>query len=168
MDFEEIVRSYSQRIYYVVRRIVRSHDDANDVVQNTFIKAWQAYSSFRGQSSAYTWLYRIAVNEALAHLRANSKMEFSSDEEAVRELSTLYDNDPYFDGDEAQKALSIAVDALPPKQRIVFTMRYFDDMSYCEMEEVLGTSQGALKASYHHAQKKIEERLNLYIISSSK
>lgn len=163
MDFEKIVKEYSRRIYYVVRRIVRDHDDADDVVQNTFVKAWGARDSFRGESGVYTWLYRIAVNEALAFLRNNQKMQFASGEEAERELRVLYDNDPYFDGDQAQKALCMAVDTLPAKQKAVFTLRYFEEMSYADMSEVLETSQGALKASYHHAQKKVEEQLNLFI-----
>ncbi|MFI3287755.1 MAG: RNA polymerase sigma factor [Rikenellaceae bacterium] len=163
MDFQKIVEKYSSRIYYVVRRIVRDHDDADDVLQNTFMKAWQARDSFRGEAGVYTWLYRIAVNEALAFLRNSSKMQYASGEEAERELRNLYDNDPYFDGDKAQKALAMAVDTLPAKQKAVFTLRYFEELSYAQISEVMETSQGALKASYHHAQKKVEEQLNLFI-----
>ncbi len=167
IDFEQAVREYSERIYYVVRRIVKNHDDANDVVQNAFLKAWQNFSRFRGESGLYTWLYRIAVNESLVFLRNNSKFVFDSSETAERVLSNMYDNDPYFDGDSAEKALAMAIDTLPPKQKVVFNMRYFDEMPYSQMAEVMETSQGALKASYHHAQKKVEEQLNLFIQNQS-
>ncbi len=163
MNFEEIVKKYSERIYYVVRRIVRGHDDADDVVQNVFLRAWQNRESFRGEASIYTWLYRIAVNEALTFIRSNSKMNFASSEEAERELSALYDNDPYFDGDKAQKALSMAIDTLPPKQKAVFTLRYFDEMPYNKIAQIMETSEGSLKAQYHHAQKKVEGQLNLFL-----
>ncbi len=163
MDFEHIVKEYSQRLYFVARRIVRNHDDADDVVQNTFLKAWKNRELFRGDSSLYTWLYRIAVNEALALLRTNSKTVYIQSEDAERELSKLFDNDPYFDGDKAEKALAMAVETLPPKQKAVFTLRYFEEMSYAQIAEIMETSQGALKASYHHAQKKVEEQLNLFM-----
>lgn len=163
MDFEQIVREYSQRLYYVVRRIVGDHDDANDVVQNTFMKVWQSKESFRGESGLYTWIYRIAVNEALAFLRTSQRMVFATTEQSDKELRALYDNDPYFDGDKAQKALAMAIDTLPPKQKAVFTLRYFDEMPYNEIAEVMEVSVGSLKASYHHAQKKVEEQLNLFM-----
>ncbi len=167
MDFEQIVDQYSKRLYYVIRRIVRNHDDADDVLQNTFVRAWQHFSEFRSESSVYTWLYRIAVNEALGFLRAQ-RNHIETQNLDHTELSAIYDNDPYFDGDAAQKALSMAIDALPPKQRAVFNMRYFDEMPYSQMAEITGTSTGALKASYHHAEKKVEELLNLYIQNASK
>ncbi len=163
IEFEQAVREYSERLYYVVRRIVKSHDDANDVVQNTFLKAWQNFTRFRGESGLYTWLYRIAINESLVFIRNNSKFKFENSNEAQRELRQLYDNDPYFDGDTAEKALAMAIDTLPAKQKVVFNMRYFDEMPYSEMAEIMQTSQGALKASYHHAQKKVELQLNLFM-----
>ncbi len=135
------------------------HSDADDVVQNTFIKVWQNFDKFRGEANIYTWVYRIAVNEALAFLRSK-KSRFSAAEGSEIELARLYDNDQYFDAEEALKQLNMAIESLPPKQRAVFNMRYFEEMTYSQMSEIMGTSQGALKASYHHAQKKIEEYLN--------
>lgn len=161
MEFEQIVRQYSEKIYFVVRRIVVDHHDANDVVQNTLIKVWQNLPSFQGKSSLYTWIYRIAVNEALTFLRSSRAHLYATSEEAEYQLRNLFDQDPYFDGDAAQAALAAAICTLPPKQRIVFNMRYWDNMPYAEMAEVLHTSEGALKASYHHAVKKIEAQLNL-------
>ncbi|MFI3298828.1 MAG: RNA polymerase sigma factor [Rikenellaceae bacterium] len=159
-SFEEIVAEYTQRIYYVVRRIVTDHSDTDDVVQNTFIKAWQNYESFRGDASVYTWLYRIAVNEALTFLRNSKKRENTI---SLDDIHTLFDSDQYFDAEGAEKALCMAVDSLPPKQKAVFVMRYFDETPYTEMAVIMGTSTGALKASYHHAQKKVEEALNFYM-----
>ncbi len=167
IDFEQIVDKYSQRLYYAIRRIVRSHDDADDVLQNTFVRVWENLENFRSESALYTWLYRIAVNEALGYLRSQrNHTEVQSLD--VTQLNNLYDNDSYFDGDAAQKALGMAIDSLPPKQRAVFNMRYFDEMPYSQIAEITGTSVGGLKASYHHAEKKVEELLNLYIQNVSK
>ncbi len=165
MVFEEIVEKYSEKIYYVVRRIVVSHDDADDVVQNTFIKVWQNFDNFRGEAGIYTWIYRIAVNEALGFLRSKHSSRYIGGEDSERELRNLYSNDPYFDGDAAEKAFCMAIETLPPKQRAVFNMRYFDEMPYNEMAEIMETSEGALKASYHHAQKKVQDQLNLFMQS---
>lgn len=160
MEFEQIVTKYSGKIYFVVRRIVVNHDDANDVVQNAMIKVWQNLDSFQGKSSIYTWIYRIAVNEALSFLRSSRAHLYASEKEAEYHLQSLFDNDPFFDGDEAERALAVAVASLPPKQRAVFNMRYWDEMPYAEMSVVMETSEGALKASYHHAAKKVQQQLN--------
>ena len=152
--FGEMVRNFSPRIYWQIRRLVFSHDDANDIMQETFIKVWTSLSSFRGDSSLFTWVYRIAVNEALTFLRKkkNNVSIDSPEADYVRELPT----DAYFDGDEAQIRFQKAISTLPDKQRLVFNMRYFDEMKYEDISEILNTSVGALKASYHHAVKKIE------------
>lgn len=161
-SFEQIVEQYSEKIYFVVRRIVVDHDDADDIVQNTFIKVWKNFDNFRGEAGIYTWIYRIALNESLGFLRSAHSSRYVRGEDAQRELNNLYDNDPFFDGEAAEKALYVAIETLPPKQRAVFNMRYFEEMPYAEMAEIMATSQGALKASYHIAQKKIQEQLNLY------
>lgn len=166
-DFEQIVDQYSERIYWVVRRMVASHDDANDVVQNTFIKVWQALPDFRGQSSIYTWIYRIAVNQALSFLRSERSRPNVGGEMAERELAAIIDYGGHFDGTQAERALQIAIQKLPEKQRAVFLLRYYDEMPYAEMAVVLETSEGALKASYHHAVKKIEQELNVSILQTS-
>lgn len=155
--FGDVVRLYSEPLYRQIRRLVQSHDDASDLLQNTFIKAWQNLEYFRGDAKLSTWLYKIAVNESLTFLnrerkRANLSLD---DQEAL--LENYVDEDPYFDGDHAQALLRKAVISLPEKQRVVFNMKYFDEMKYEEISEILGTSVGALKASYHLAVKKIEK-----------
>jgi RNA polymerase sigma-70 factor (ECF subfamily) len=152
--FNLIVKSYSQRLYWHVRRLVLDHDDADDVVQNTFIKIWKGLPNFRQDSNVYTWIYRIATNEALSFLR--SKKENTRFEDVEYSLSQNLEADAFFDGDAAQASLVAAVATLPEKQRAVFNLRYFEEMSYAEMSAVFDTSEGALKASYHHAVKKIE------------
>jgi RNA polymerase sigma-70 factor (ECF subfamily) len=155
--FNLLVRKFQERVYYFVRRIVVDHDDADDVVQNIFIKVWNNLDSFREDSKLFTWLYRIAVNESLSFLKSKqlrSYLSLSSPEAMmVKNLS----DDPFFDGSEIQRRLTMAIIRLPKKQQIVFNMRYYDDLSYDEMSEILGTSVGALKASYHFAVKKIED-----------
>jgi len=158
--FAELVRQYSETLYWQIRKIVLSHDDANDVLQNTFIKVWTSIDNFRGDSRLSTWLYRIAINEAITFLnRQRTSNNISIDDTDTFLLSRL-ESDEYFDGDEAQLKLQKAVLTLPEKQRIVFNMKYFDEMKYEEISEILDTSVGALKASYHHAVKKIEEYLS--------
>ena len=152
--FEAMVRALAPRLYVSIRRMVLFHDDADDVLQNTFLKAWQGAASFRGDSSPYTWLYRIAVNECLDFLGRRHHTE-SLDDEAV-EAARMLESDPYFDGDETELLLRQAVASLPEKQRVVFNLKYFEEMKYDEMSRLLGTSVGALKASYHLAVKKIE------------
>ena len=157
--FNLIVKAYSERLYWHVRKMVASHDDANDIIQNTFIKAWDALPEFRGESRLFTWLYRIATNEALTFLKRKKARAFLSLTDYSKQLENKLEADPYFNGDATQKALHKAILKLPEKQRVVFNMRYFDEMKYEEISEVLGTSVGALKASYHHAFQKIQHSL---------
>lgn len=153
--FRLLVEKYQERLYWHVRRLVLQHEDANDVLQNCFVKAFRGIANFRGQSQLYTWLYRIATNEAITHLnRSQRKATASIDEEAG--LANQLKADAYFDGDEIQIRLQQALRQLPEKQRVVFNLRYYEEMPYKEMAEMLDTSVGALKASYHHAVKKIE------------
>lgn len=152
--FAEMVKDLSPHLYAMVRRMVQFHDDADDVMQNTFMKAWQALDGFRGDCQLSTWLYRIAVNEALAFLQRQRNMESLGDE--ADDLHSL-ESDPFFDGDETELLLQQAIASLPEKQRVVFNLRYFEEMKYEEMSNLLQTSVGALKASYHLAAKKIEQ-----------
>lgn len=154
--FSALVARYSEPLYWKIRHIVLSHEDANDVLQNTFVKAWQNLGSFRGQSSIGTWLHRIAINEALDLLRKRkATADIRADE--VQGVAGRLMADEYFNGDEAQAMLQQAVASLPEVQRTVFTMKYFDDMKYSEISKALNTSEGALKASYHLAVKKITD-----------
>ena len=157
--FDLIVKQYQKKIYWHTRRIVIDHDDANDVVQNVFIKVWRGLDNFKEDSKLYTWLYRIATNESLTFLKQKRGGSFVSFDEVTSQLSATLTDDPYFRGDAIQRKLQQAILTLPEKQRIVFNMKYFDEMKYEDMSEVLGTSVGALKASYHHAVKKIENFL---------
>lgn len=164
--FGEVVKAYSEQLYWQIRRMVLSHDDANDLLQNTFIKAWSNLNYFRGEAKLSTWLYRIALNESLNFLnKQRAQNQLSIDDEEAMALNKL-ESDPYFDGDHTQLLFEKAIQTLPEKQRMVFNLKYFQEMKYEEISEILGTSVGALKASYHHAVKKIEEffkpkRLNL-------
>lgn len=155
----QLIAKYQQRLYWHIRKIVISHDDSDDVLQNTFIKVWKGLQSFKGESQLYTWLYRIATNEALTHLRQKEKMQTSSIHPIEYSLSKNLESDVYFTGDAIQLKLQQAILTLPEKQRIVFNMRYYDETPYEEMSAILDTSVGALKASYHIAAKKIEELL---------
>lgn len=156
--FSAIVKQYSQQIYWHVRNMVLSHDDTNDIVQNTFMKAWNNIEKFRGDSLISTWLYRIAINETLTFLgKKQNNIPLDSPEGAVAEQ---LESDTYFSGNKADALLREAVAQLPEKQRIAFNMKYFENMKYEEISEILGTSVGALKASYHIAVKKIETYLN--------
>jgi len=157
--FELIVKKYQKRLYWHVRKIVVDHDDADDVLQNTFIKAWKALDNFKEESQLYTWLYRIGTNEALGFLRQKQRMNTTSIHPIEYQLSKSLESDVYFKGDTIQLKLQQAILTLPEKQRIVFNMRYYDEMPYEEMSGVLETSVGALKASYHHAAKKVEDFL---------
>ena len=154
-EFAEIMKKYSEPLYWQIRRMVNNHEDANDLLQNTFMKAWTNADSFRNDSKISTWLYRIATNETLDFLR---KQKRSGDEISIDEVASIANRlnaDKYFDGDEIQTKLQTAITTLPPTQRTVFNMRYFDDMKYSDMSKILGTSEGALKASYHLAVQKI-------------
>ena len=156
--FTRIVREYQEPLYWQIRRMVVIHDDADDVLQNTFIKAWSAIDSFRQESRLQTWLFRIAINESLNHL-SKKKQVLSLDQTEIGIADTLA-SDSYFDGDEVQKQFQTAINSLPEKQRLVFNLKYFDEMKYEDMSDMLGTSIGALKASYHHAVKKISAFFN--------
>lgn len=153
--FEEMVNHYSRTLYWQIRHIVVDHDDADDVLQNTFLKAWNNIESFRGDSKLTTWLYKIAYNESMTFIK-QKKEHLSIDSEEGGVVNSL-ESDEYFDGDETQILLQQAIDTLPNKQKAVFTMKYFDEMKYEEMSEITGTSVGALKASYHLAVEKITQ-----------
>ncbi len=157
--FETVVRQYSEQLYWQVRRIVLTHDDANDVLQNTFLKAWTSIDNFRGDAKLSTWLYKIAINESITFVNKKKAMNQLSIDDEESFLVNQLESDEWFDGDEAQINLQKAIASLPEKQRLVFNLRYYDEMKYDEMSEILGTSEGALKASYHHAVKKIEQYL---------
>jgi RNA polymerase sigma-70 factor (ECF subfamily) len=158
--FAQVVGLYGEKLYWQIRKMVLNHEDTNDLLQNTFLKAWVNIECFRGDAKVSTWLYKIAINECITFLnrqRANNNV--SIDDADVFLLDRLK-GDEYFDGDEAQMKLQQAILLLPEKQRLVFNMKYFDEMKYEDMSEVLGTSVGALKASYHHAVKKVEDFLS--------
>lgn len=157
--FEMIVTEYSEQLYWQIRRMVLSHEDANDILQNTFIKAWINIDYFRAEAKLSTWLYRIALNECLTFLnkqRATNTVDID-DPEAM--IDQKLESDPYFSGDHIEMLLQKALFSLPEKQRMVFNLKYYQEMKYEEMSDILGTSVGALKASYHHAVKKIEKFL---------
>ena len=158
--FNKLLSDYKERLYWHVRKIVIDHDDANDVLQNTFIKVFYNINSFKQNSSIYTWMFRIATNESLNYINKKAKKIGISNEEWIAEKSDKLKSDPYFDGDEVELKLQKAISKLPEKQRIVFNMRYFEEMKYEKISEILGTSEGGLKASYHHAVKKIKTYIN--------
>ena len=154
--FRLLMSQYKERLYWHIRRIVLVHNDADDVLQNTFIKIYKGIAHFEGKSKLYTWLYRIATNEAITHLQSRARQSTASLDDANNLLSTRLKADEWFDGDEIQVRLQNAIMQLPDKQKLVFNLRYYDEMPYEEMATKLGTSVGALKASFHHATKKIE------------
>ena len=158
--FNLIVRKYQKRLYWHIRKIVISHDDTDDVIQNTFVKAFQGLDRFREDASLYTWLYRIATNESLSFLKKKKSGNFLYMGDYQEHLERSLESDSYTDGDEIQMKLQKAIIRLPEKQRLVFNMKYFDELKYSEISEILKTSVGALKASYHHALKKIEQYLS--------
>lgn len=158
--FEQLVNQYSEQLYWQVRRIVLSHEDANDVLQNVFLKAWSKLDTFHQDSKISTWLYRIALNESLDFMRRKKTQMVSMDNEETTVGSRLL-ADEYFSGTEVEALLQEAIAQLPDVQRTVFNMRYFDDMKYSEISEILQTSEGSLKASYHIAVKKISEFFKL-------
>lgn len=157
--FKELLTLYKERLYWHIRKIVISHADTDDVLQNTFIKVYKNIDKFKGDSKLYSWLYRIATNEALTFLNKASKRLKISSEELQQQIVDNLQADVFFDGNDIQIQLQKAIATLPKKQQIVFNMRYFDDIKYSDMAEILDTSEGALKASYHLAMKKIEAYL---------
>lgn len=157
--FRGIVDAYTERLYWHVRRFLCFHEDTNDLLQDIFIKIWSALPSFRGEARLYTWIYRVATNEVLNHLRKQKFKALISLDSASALLERKIDEDISFNGDELQRELHKAIQRLPEKQRIVFSLRYFDEMKYEEISEITDTSVGALKASYHHAYTKIKDEL---------
>ena len=157
--FNGIVNAYTERLYWHVRRFLCSHEDTNDLLQDIFIKIWAALPTFRGDARLYTWLYRIATNEVLNHLRKQKFKALVSLDSASGILERKIDEDVHFNGDHLQRELHKAIQRLPEKQRIVFSQRYFEEMKYEDISEITDTSVGALKASYHHAYNKIKEEL---------
>lgn len=154
--FTLIIKKYQEKLYWHIRRMVIDHDDANDVLQNMFIKVWKGLEHFREDSRLYTWMYRIATNECLSFIEQQKRRSAISMEEAGEGLANKVKADSNFDGSRLEWKLQLAIQQLPEKQRLVFNLRYYDEMPYEEMSRVLDTSEGALKASYHHAAKKIE------------
>lgn len=154
--FSKVVSMYGEKLYWHIRKMVLNHDDANDLLQNTFMKAWANIYCFRGEAKISTWLYKIAVNECLSFLNKQRSLNNISIDEMDLFLLERLEGDEYFDGDQAQLKLQQAILTLPEKQRIIFIMKYYDEMRYEDISEILGTSVGSLKASYHHAVKKIE------------
>ncbi len=155
--FERVVRDYSEPLYWQVRRIVLTHEDANDVMQNVFIKAWTHLDDFRRDSKLSTWLYRIAINESIDFMRRQKKMDMVNSDDVESGVANMLMADDYFDGDATEAQLQEAIAKLPDVQRTVFTLRYYEDMKYSDISKILKTSEGALKASYHIAVKKISE-----------
>ena len=161
--FNGIVHAYTERLYWHVRRFLCSHEDTNDLLQDIFIKIWTALPSFRGDAKLYTWLYRIATNEVLNHLRKKRFKALISFEDSAASIEKMIDDDAHFNGNQLQRELHKAIQRLPEKQRIVFSLRYFDEMKYEDIAEITGTSVGALKASYHHAYNKVKDDMQKVI-----
>jgi RNA polymerase sigma factor (sigma-70 family) len=164
--FTLLMETYQQKVYWHIRRMVRDHEDANDVIQNTFIKVWNGLENFRADSQLFTWLYRIATNETITFINSKNKKATISFDGDDKDDESSYSPSQYLkgdsnevDGNDIQQRLQRAIDSLPEKQKLVFNLRYYDEMPYEQMSEVLGTSEGALKASYHHAALKVEKFL---------
>ena len=160
LAFNSLVKRYQERLYWHIRKIVMDHDDADDVLQNTFIKVWRSIDKFRDESTLYTWLYRIATNESLTFINSNKRRSLIPMNDTSEFLMNNLVSDAHFDGDEIQIKLHRAITRLPEKQQLVFKMKYFEELKYEEISAILGTTVGALKASYYHAVKKIEAFLN--------
>ncbi len=159
--FGELVTLYKERLYWHIRNMVKDHEDTDDILQNTFIKIFKNIHSFKGESQLYSWMYRIATNESLTFLNNKAKRIQLSSEELQNNLIEKLESDVYFEGDEIQLKLQKAIATLPEKQQLVFNMKYFQELKYREIAAILGTSEGALKASYHIAAKKIEDYLKM-------
>jgi RNA polymerase sigma-70 factor (ECF subfamily) len=159
MALHHLIQKYQQKLYWHIRKIVISHDDTDDVLQNTFIKTWKGLAGFKEESQLYTWLYRIATNESLTFLKQKQRANTTSIHPIEYQLSKSLESDTFFSGDEIQLKLQQAILTLPEKQRLVFNMRYYNETPYEQMSAILDTSVGALKASFHIAAKKIEDFL---------
>lgn len=159
--FETLVDMYSEPLYWQIRKLVVRHEETDDLLQNVFLKAWKNIHNFRGEAKLSTWLHKIAINESLNFLHQERQKREIADDSGDEYLLNRIEADSYFDGEALDKELQLAIASLPEKQRLVFNMRYYDEMKYDEMSEILGTSVGALKASYHHAVKKISAKLEL-------
>lgn len=157
--FRELLSLYKERLYWQIRNIVKNHEDADDVLQNTFLKIFRNIHKFNGNSQIFSWMYRIATNESITFLNKRAKKQSITSEELQRQIIDNLETDVYFEGSEIQLKLQKAISILPEKQQQVFNMKYFQELKYREISEILGTSEGALKASYHLASKKIEEYL---------
>jgi len=162
--FRELISLYKERLYWHIRKIVIIHDDADDVLQNTFVKVFRNIDNFKGNSKLFSWMYRIATNEAISFLNKRSKLNKIDNIDLQNQMVENLIADEYFDGNEIQLKLQMALATLPQKQRIIFNMKYFDNMKYKDISDILETSVGGLKASYHHARKKIEQ----YILNETK
>lgn len=160
--FTNLIKKYQEKLYWHLRRLVVDHDDTNDVLQNVFIKVWNGLDNFREDSQLFTWLYRISTNEGLSFLEQQKRRGTVSFSDVEEGLSNKVKADAHFDASKLEWRLQVAIQQLPEKQRLVFNLRYFDEMPYAEMSKILDTSEGALKASYHHAAKKIEEFIRNY------
>lgn len=160
--YTAIIRKYQEKLYWHLRRMVVDHEDANDVLQNVFIRVWNGLEKFREDSQLYTWLYRVATNECLTYLEQQKKRSAVSLSEVESGLENKIKSDQHFDANKLEWKLQLAIQQLPEKQRVVFQLRYYDEMPYEEMSRVLETSEGALKASYHHAVKKIEDYIKTH------
>lgn len=157
--FNAIIDAYSERLYWHIRRFLCNHEDSNDILQDSLVKIWKGLGDFRGESQIYTWLYRIVTNETLSYLRKQKVISIIQLDNLSDRLGRKIDDDPYFNGDRLQRELHKAIQRLPEKQRVVFNMRYFDEMKYEDISLITGTSVGALKASYHHAYNKVRKEL---------
>lgn len=155
--FQKLLRDYQRPLYNHIRNIVLNHDDTDDVLQNTFVKVFQFLKNFKGESKLFSWMYRIATNEAITFINQKAKRNGTTSEAMQNKIVNNLQADTYFDGNEIQFKLQKAIVLLPEKQQLVFKMKYYEEIKYEDMSEILGTSVGALKASYHHAVKKIEE-----------
>ena len=155
--FNQILKKYQERLYWHIRRMIVSHDDTNDVLQNLFVKVWRGLQNFREDSQLYTWLYRIATNESLTFLEHQKRHAAVSMTDLEELIGNKIKADQNFDAKRLEWKLQLAIQSLPDKQKLVFTLRYYDELPYQEMSKILETSEGALKASYHHAAKKVEE-----------
>ncbi|TBW28977.1 RNA polymerase sigma factor [Gramella sp. KN1008] len=157
--FRELIAQYKERLYWHIRNIVKDHNDTDDILQNTFLKVYRNIKQFKGDSKLYSWMYRIATNESITFLNKKARRSQITSEELQNQILDNLESDVYFEGNEIQLKLQKAIAMLPAKQQQVFNMKYFEELKYREMAEILETSEGALKASYHHAAKKIEEYL---------